>query len=1450
MAQQPVASAAVAPADPQALAAQIANNLAERHYNPVHLSAENVTNFPYASYELSLSETRSFQSFGTEYAQEFSYLARVKHVEPDTFLGALLPSLSLVFESLLNELRDQYEEHDLVRVFIQHETLTACNIIVGPEYLRDMTSQLIIQQVARTVRSNNFIPADRQLRINLAAVRNLSGKSFFCVNNVWKDLKRKRSIISIANQDHLCLPRAIAVGLAHYEHKAHPHNRLKKSRYKTMRNGDRNMTAHNRRSLQKRTALKYVQMAGLHSGREGLLQDVPRYEKALKVGITVVSSAAQNRRIHSGNSFYERQIVLYHVMDTMGCGNGHFAVVTKMTGLLCRSYYCESCDVGYSNVQKHHCERHCNRCGSDNCEKGGKFFYCSSCHCPCRNEDCLLRHRNQKDLCDSMTFCPKCHVCLRGLGRRYRPTRDHVCGESYCVNCGTYVLQDHLCYMRATVDPKEDDKTRYLFYDFECMQEGESDHIPNLVVCHSICKRCESETHVGPDSICLSCGSRCRDCDARLDQEFVRDPCAHCAKREVVFSGSNTAYMFCSWLFSPQHEGCTVIAHNAKAYDAYFLYSYLINAALKPNIVFNGTKIMYCYVGKRLRIKLLDSVNFLPMPLAQLPSSFGLTESQKGFFPHFFNTFDAPQTRLSHLPDPHFYGVDTMTASRRKAFFEWYEENRECDFDLHRDLLIYCRSDVDVLMNACWKFRQLLLDITQNRVNPFAAFVTIAAVALGTFRSCFLEEHWRVLTREDAREGCNHDSLSCCCNWAPAVQKGGGRMYEFEYEPGRWCELNPAAFVNTFFKREFVSSPIGLLPPQGYARRDTFSQQCMQWLHIYERRHQIKVQSASSIEGEKRVYYYSQHRRLHFSLDGYYVDDGGVQHALEFNGCYFHGCPECYPRDRNVTRVGNKTLSRRFQDTLARQDKLREMGFRVESIWSCEFARRLKSCPQWAQWSKEVVFQEPIDLRDCYYGGRTNALVLDYVGKAHLVDFCSLYPSQMKYKPYPCGHPRRLARDIPGPRVRACDVTPCPLLGNSCPGQHVILPYFGVVKAKVVAPRRLYHPVLPVRCNGKLMFPLCFTCALKDSRDYCSCLEDERAFVGTWCTPELETALSVGYGLMEVYEVLEWSETSQSLFVPFVNEFVRVKAEASGWPSYVTSDADKDRYIEHFHATEGVWLSRDKIEKNPGLRTLAKLLLNSLYGKFAQRQNLKKCKFVTCSSDLYNMLSDTSKNVKDFHVLTPNIMLIEYGQAKEFEGVDPKTNVVISAFCACYGRLELWKVMHWLGKRVLYHDTDSVIYTPLLAGEEEQEVHPPTGECLGQLTDELSCKNVGCSGCQRGHWIVDFVSCGPKNYAYRLNTGETVCKVRGFSLNYQASQVINLNSMRESLYAWKKDRDGVSSSSSSSGGLVTVSAQILRNKQGAKVYTRNVEKKYSVVYNKRFVKDDFTTRPFGYCEKQ
>ena len=50
-------------------------------------------------------------------------------------------------------------------------------------------------------------------------------------------------------------------------------------------------------------------------------------------------------------------------------------------------------------------------------------------------------------------------------------------------------------------------------------------------------------------------------------------------------------------------------------------------------------------------MRFIDSLNFIPMDLADMPKAFGETELVKGYFPHLFNRTENQSVILPHLPD-------------------------------------------------------------------------------------------------------------------------------------------------------------------------------------------------------------------------------------------------------------------------------------------------------------------------------------------------------------------------------------------------------------------------------------------------------------------------------------------------------------------------------------------------------------------------------------------------------------------------------------------------------------------------------------------------------------------------------------------------------------------------------------------------------------------------------
>lgn len=141
---------------------------------------------------------------------------------------------------------------------------------------------------------------------------------------------------------------------------------------------------------------------------------------------------------------------------------------------------------------------------------------------------------------------------------------------------------------------------------------------------------------------------------------------------------------------------------------------------------------------------------------------------------------------------------------------------------------------------------------------------------------------------------------------------------------------------------------------------------------------------------------------------------------------------------------------------------LRQAGYRVVEKWECQFKEEKKTDPQLKAFLDEFELVAPMEPRDAFYGGRTGAVSLyskaDEGEDIKYSYVTSLYPFVNKYKEYP---------------------VPYPLIYTN-PADQDIHHYFGIVQVDILAPKRLFHPVLPIRAGGKLTFPLCSACVQEE----------------------------------------------------------------------------------------------------------------------------------------------------------------------------------------------------------------------------------------------------------------------------------------------------------------------------------------------------------------------------------
>ena len=628
-----------------------------------------------------------------------------------------------------------------------------------------------------------------------------------------------------------------------------------------------------------------------------------------------------------------------------------------------------------------------------------------------------------------------------------------------------------------------------------------------------------------------------------------------------------------------------------------------------------------------------------------------------------------------------------------------------------------------------------------------------------------------------------------------------------------------ASACNLLFRRNFLKpDTIGLIPKKGYRCVDNQSVQAIQWLIWEEKKRNINIKHA--FKGREEVI-------NGVKVDGFCKETNQI---FEFHGCYVHGHPLClkHQRDTPLFENATETLNQRYERTIAKTERLRKFNYEVIEMWSCEFQNILKKLNKKELnflKNHELIQNAPLIPRDAFYGGRTGNSFNYYKckegEKIQYIDICSLYPWVCKTGKFPIGHPK----------IHVYGDANC----SATKLQHMN----GIVKCKVLPPEHLLHPVLPIKQNNKLMFSLCRSCSdEKNLNPICTHSNEERALIGTWVIDEVMKAVQKGYILLTVieiweYEVVEYnSETnSDGLFTSMMNKFLKIKQEASGWPSECSSEHEKLKYIDDFFAKENIQLEYSEICNNPGKRSLAKLILNSFWGKFGQNENQIQTIILNIPSTLFHLFTHPSTEVEHVFPINQENIVVNFEMKEEALDSLSTVNVCIAAFTTTLARLKLYSYLESLEERVLYYDTDSVIYV-----SSPEEYQPSTGTFIGDMTDELESYGIG-------SYITEFVSGGPKNYSFKVfstntNTEEYVCKVKGICMDHDSSQIVNFDSIKNAVLN--------NSPSLEDKNRIIVRSNNIKRTEGHQVITIPESKTYKVRAEKRRFLEDHSSLPYGY----
>lgn len=334
--------------------------------------------------------------------------------------------------------------------------------------------------------------------------------------------------------------------------------------------------------------------------------------------------------------------------------------------------------------------------------------------------------------------------------------------------------------------------------------------------------------------------------------------------------------------------------------------------------------------------------------------------------------------------------------------------------------------------------------------------------------------------------------------------------------------------------------------------------------------------------------------------------------------------------------------------------------------------------------------------------------------------------------------------------------------------------YKGFIFCYVLPPKKLFPPLLHYSCkDGRLVFPLCAKCSDQEAVS-CVHTDADRGWVMGYTHAEILKALELGYIIQHVYEIWHYNEwtsddinSPKSLFGSYIKTFMKLKIEKSGWPEEL-NDNEKEKYIKDLFENCGVEIEEVNVESNPVQRTIGKLLNNSLWGKLAQRSEVSHVKFINDIAKLQELMNNPNQfEVVDLTKMNEEYTRVTYKIIDEDAIPELSSNCLpVACFVTAYGRLQLYQALEKVEGKLLYCDTDSVIYAT--KGPEL-----PESPYLGGLNREMPQRK-----------IIEFVAAGPKNYGLLhtdANGGNQKAdvKIRGVKLNYSTAKLLNFHKMKE-----------------------------------------------------------------------
>ena len=447
---------------------------------------------------------------------------------------------------------------------------------------------------------------------------------------------------------------------------------------------------------------------------------------------------------------------------------------------------------------------------------------------------------------------------------------------------------------------------------------------------------------------------------------------------EVIYIGYDCINNFCEDVFAGIERVRRTewfIAHFGSGFDFLPILEWLYKQhKYIPKILLRGNKVVSMRVGNK---RFIDSYLFIPIPLSKFATTFNLKEVKKGYFPHFLTSKEAlyptassklhsfqtcekgescsmrqvvsadcshcvagqsnascfnansRQTELQEFalkagqfPPACLFALNTMKGQQTvSTFLAWHSAQTQfyrvnnLTYDFEQELVSYCQSDVKLLKEGFMEFRALIRKVC-NGIDPFEVACTAASACNYIYRQLFMPKDSIAILPQNGYTGNELTSFPAAI-WLSWVEQVASN-------------LKPDEFSIRLYK-----SGGGL--KRGRGKEQTLGSFKIDGLLLYKHTSQPICATSNDVV-----------QRPHRSI------------VLEFFGCYFHGCPSCYPDRNEVNKKRNATTMHDLYSTtvvdrlewIAAQsscgkvftttDNLRFVVDSIFFIWECEFKKLLE----------------------------------------------------------------------------------------------------------------------------------------------------------------------------------------------------------------------------------------------------------------------------------------------------------------------------------------------------------------------------------------------------------------------------------------------------------------------------------------------------------------------------